>query len=236
MRSVVASALCLSLVACYGAAPPRPVHVQLPPLQANAEIGVFSESKTTIENVSRSATTCPQGKSEGDPSCTVTRYTVAEPVTRTTTTASYGSEAITYAQFKVLTDPHYDQKLAQLDDLSHRCQRANVPRYVGLGLMLGGLVAGLAVTSATGSSTAGQLTIYGGLGLGGLSYATGYFSFGGRQCVEARNLFNEVDHSNSLSWNTVEGDDYAIEMKTLAEQFNATHRNGPSASLTMRRR
>ena len=41
--------------------------------------------------------------------------------------------------------------------------------------------------------------------------------------------------SQAVSWNTVEGDDYAVQMKSLAEQFNATHRNGPSARLEMRR-
>src|SRR5258706_2400047 len=168
MKSV-ALTVSLSLAACYGAAPPKPVYVPLPAMAANAGIDVRSESRTTVENVSHSASTCPAGKGEGDPSCTITRYVVAEPVTRTTTTASYGTEPITYAQFKVMTDPHWDQKLADLDDLAHKCQRANVPRYAGLGLMLGGLVAGLVVGGATGSATAEQGVIYGGLGLGAAS-------------------------------------------------------------------
>lgn len=228
-------ALSLSLAACYGAAPPKPVHVQLPMLQSDAEIGVFSESKTTIEQVQREASTCPQGKSEGDPSCVVTKYTSAEPVTRTTTTATYANAPITYAQFKVLTDPHWDQKLADLDDLAHKCQRANIPRYAGLGLMLGGLLGGYIVGAATGSAGAEAGVMYGGAGLGAASYALGYFAFGGRQCNEARSLFNELDMSAAVGWNTVEGDDYAVQMKSLAEQFNATHRNGPTAHLDMRR-
>jgi hypothetical protein len=203
-------------------------------LQNDAEIGVFSESKTTIEQVQRQASTCPQGKGEGDPSCVVTKYTVAEPVTRTTTTATYGDGPITYAQFRVLTDPHWDQKLAELDDLAHRCTRANIPRYVGLGLMVGGLIGSYIVGSATGSTGASQGTLWGGVVGGGASYALGYFAFGGRQCNEARALFNELDMSGNLATNVVEGDSYAVEMKTLAEQFNATHRNGPSARLDMR--
>jgi hypothetical protein len=234
MKSV-ALTVPLSLAACYGAAPPRPVHVPLPPLAAGAEIDVHSESRTTIENVPHSASTCPSGKSEGDPSCTVTKYVVAEPVTRTTTTATYGTEPITYAQFKVLTDPHWDTKLGDLDDLAHKCQRANIPRYAGLGLMLGGLVAGLVVGGATGNAGAEQGVIYGGLGLGAGSYALGYFAFGGRQCVEAQQLYNTMDMSQAIGWNSVEGDDYATEMKALAEQFNAVHRNGPTAALGMRR-
>lgn len=233
MKSVIC--LSLTLAACYGAAPPKPVHVQLPMLQNEAEIGVFSESKTTIEQVQRQASTCPQGKGEGDPSCVVTKYTVAEPVTRTTTTATYGDGPITYAQFRVLTDPHWDQKLAELDDLAHRCTRANIPRYVGLGLMVGGLIGSYIVGAATGSTGASQGTLWGGVVGGGASYTLGYFAFGGRQCNEARALFNELDMSGNLATNVVEGDSYAVEMKTLAEQFNATHRNGPSARLDMRR-
>ncbi|MEP6859893.1 MAG: hypothetical protein ABJE66_04695 [Deltaproteobacteria bacterium] len=234
MKSV-AIALSLSLAACYGAAPPKPVHVTLPMLENDAEIGVFSESKTTIEQVARQASTCPEGKSEGDPSCVVTKYTSAEPVTRTTTTATYANAPITYAQFKVLTDPHWDQKLSDLDDLAHKCQRANIPRYAGLGLMLGGLIGGYIVGAASGSAGAEMGVMYGGAGLGAASYALGYFAFGGRQCNEARSLFNELDMSAAVSWNTVEGDDYAIQMKSLAEQFNAGHRNGPTAHLDMRR-
>jgi hypothetical protein len=77
--------------------------------------------------------------------------------------------------------------------------------------------------------------MYGGAGLGAASYALGYFAFGGRQCNEARSLFNELDMSAAVGWNTVEGEDYAVQMKSLAEQFNATHRNGPTAHLDMRR-
>lgn len=236
MKSVaLLSVFVVSTLGCYGAAPPKPVHVQLPMLENDAEVGVFSSSKTTIENIEHSASTCPQGKSEGDPSCVVTKYTVAEPVVRTTTTASYGNAPISYAQFKVITDPHWDQKLTSLDDLAHKCQRANVPRYVGLGLMVGGLLAGYVVGAATGNSGAQAGIMYGGVGAGGLSYALGYFAFGGRDCVEARGLYNELDMSEAVSWNSVEGESYATEMKALADQFNATHRNGPSASLDMRR-
>jgi hypothetical protein len=231
MKAAVASLLSLSLAACYGAAPPKPVHVQLPMLENDAEIGVFSASKTTIENVSHTASTCPEGKGEGDPSCVKTRYTVAEPVTRMTTTATYGNAPITYAQFRVLTDPHWDQKLADLDDLAHKCTRANVPRYVGIGLMLGGLIGGYVVGAATGSAGAQAGVMYGGAGAGAASYALGYFAFGGRQCNEARALYNQLDMSAAVAWNTVEGEDYATEMKVLADQFNATHRNGPSARL-----
>jgi hypothetical protein len=234
MKPTVAAFLSLSLAACYGAAPPKPPVVPLPPISAGAEINVQSASSTAMENIPHQSTTCPQGVSEGDPSCVVTKYVTAEPVTRTHSSATYGEQPITYAQFTVLTDPKWDQKLAELDDLATRCRHANIPRYAGLGLMATGLIGGL-IAGAAGSQVGEEALIYGGLGLGGASYALGYVAFGGRQCVEARQLFNEMDMSQAMNMNTVEGTDRATEMKTLADQFNATHKNGPSANLEMRR-
>jgi hypothetical protein len=229
VKTSVAMFLSLSLAACYGAAPPRPPRVPLPDLAAGAEIDVFSESNTTYEAVEKQSSTCPAGKSAGDPSCLITKYSVTEPVTRTTSRASYGATPITYGQLKVMTDPHYDEKLATLEDLSHKCQRANTPRYVGLGLLVVGALVGPLVAQANG--TVGTVMTYGGVIGGGVSYGLGYFAFGGRDCNYARSLSNEVDMTAAMTWDSVNGMDYANEMKTLAQQFNATHTNGPSASV-----
>src|SRR5690349_18965777 len=138
-RSVSAIAIATtSLAACYGSAPPHPTSISLPQLSAEATIDVHSETSTTIENRMKESWTCPAGHAEGDPACTRTTYEVAEPVTRTETTATYGAEPISYAQFKVLTDPDYDAKVARLDRMRERCQGANKPRWIGAGLMLGG--------------------------------------------------------------------------------------------------
>jgi hypothetical protein len=219
----------LFLVACYGAAPPKPPVVPLPPAQDGAQILVQTESHTTYENVQKQATSCPQGKSEGDPSCTVTRYNVTEPVTHTTSAASYGDAPITYAQFKVMTDPHYEEKVAAVGDLGHKCQRANVPRYIGLGMLAAGLLVG-PIISAEGGGGVGTAVTYGGLLGGGVAYAAGYFAFGGRDCNEARAIYNSIDYSAAMSWNTVEGADVATEMQALAGQFNATHAGRPTAA------
>ena len=61
--------------------------------------------------------------------------------TRTKSTATYGGEAISYGQFSVLADADYDKKLSRLDDLSTGCRRANIPRYIGIALTAGGLIA-----------------------------------------------------------------------------------------------
>jgi hypothetical protein len=216
--------LAVSLVACYGSAPGRPPKVPLPTISTDAELVVHSETRTSIENVAKEASSCPAGHNAPDPACTITRYTVAEPVTRTKTTATLGEQALDFAQFKVITDPKWNDKLAELDDLSHKCTRANVPRYAGIGLMVGGLVTGMIVGGSAGKGIA-----YGGFIGGGVSYGVGYFAYGGRDCVRAAALYRELDLSRDTGLTIVEGADTAVEMKTLAEQFNAT-RGGSHAS------
>jgi hypothetical protein len=229
-RTSVAALLLTSLAACYGAAPPPAPRVPLPELAPDAEILVHSESKTTMESVEKQSSTCPQGKGEGDPSCVITRYNVVEPVTRTTTTASYNGAPITYAQFKVITDPKYDNKVGELEHLSHLCHRANVPRYVGMGLALGGVVAMV----ASGNKGPVGIAGWGALAAGGVSYGVGYWAYGGKKCNEAAALYRDIDFSRMTSWDVVHGAEYATEMKTLADQFNANH--GHAASLEMRPR
>ena len=224
----------LSLTACYGAAPPRPPRVPLPPVADGAELSVQSESRTTIEQVQRESTTCPQGVGEGDPSCAVTHYTESAPVTRTHTTASLGDTPLTLAQFRVLTDPGYDHKLADLAELSHKCERANVPRLAGLGLFAAALIVGPIVSKY---SDAGGVIMAGGLIGGTASYTLGYFAFGGRDCVAAQNLYNDVDETDELNRTDAIGDERAAEMKELSDHFNASHAPGQaSASVELRMR
>lgn len=217
------------LVACYGAAPPRPPRVPLPPPIEGAQISVYSEDRTAFETVEKQASTCPQGKSEGAPECTITRYSVKEPVTRTHTTATYNDTPISYAQFHVMTDPQYEQKLSRLDDLAHKCKRANVPRYAGMGLLLGGVIAGPLM-----GGTPGQIVMWGGIAGGVASYALGYFAFGGRDCNEARGIYNDVNVADSINTTTVQGSAIAAEMAELAAQFNAQHGSRNASAMQMR--
>jgi hypothetical protein len=84
--------------------------------------------------------------------------------------------------------------------------------------------------------SAGEAVATGGLVAGAGSYTLGFFAFGGADCVRARNLYNEMDLSRAMGWNSVQGTDYATEMKALAEQFNAAHGGGRSAAITPRPR
>lgn len=229
MKSVAYRLSLLSaLGACYGAAPPKPARIPLPPPVEGAQIAVHTESRTEIEAVAKEAKTCPENSS--DPNlCTVTKYTANEPVTRTYSTMNYANESISYAQFRVMTDPQYDNKLTRLDELSHRCQRANVPRYVGLGLMIGSLIASPIVGKATGSTGASQGTLWGMLGAGSVSFGLGYFSFGGRDCNIARGIYNDVNVEGYVETTTITGADSAAEMAALADRFNAMQTRQTSA-------
>jgi len=232
MKSLAPFALAL-VTACYGAAPGKPPQIPLPPIADGAEIYVRSETKTTIEQVPHESWSCPAGHGQGDPACTRTTYTQAEPVTRTTTTATYGDQPISYGQFVAMTDAKRPDKLVELDDLSHKCKRANVPRYIGIASMLGGLAAGLLVGNLAHDAGTGQAIAYVGIGAGAASYTLGFFAFGGAQCVAARNLYNHLDLTRENAWTSVQGKDYADEMKEAAAQFNASH--GRHARLGMRR-
>jgi hypothetical protein len=215
---------------CYGAAPPRPAPIALPPLADSTEITVTSESTTTIENVPKKMVSCPAGHIEGSPACVITRYTEAEPVTSTATTARYGDVQLDIAQFWVMTDPDYRNKLDRLASLSSACRGANVPRWIGMGLVLGGLVSwGI----ASGSNEAAFTYVgMGALATGGGAYAFGYYGYGGNRCKEAQILYQQIDYDNAIGAPIAYGPERASEMKVLADQFNATATRAAGAGAT----
>ena len=202
-----------ALAGCYTAAPPAAPHVPLPRTVNGASIDVSSVSKTTLEQVEKTARTCAQNNAAD---CVETHYSVTEPVTRTKTKATYAGEPINYAQFLVMTNPNYDKQATELDDLTHKCHRANLPRYLGIGLIIGGFVADAIV-----KRTPGEILAFGGAAAGITSYALGYYTFGGRDCNRANELAQHVDMSNQMPKMVVDGNEEADEMKTLAEKFNA---------------
>jgi len=215
----LACAALVASVGCYGAAPPTPVTVPLPEIAAGVPIEVHTESDTQFENVEKKSVTCPQGHVEGSPACIVTRYHVREPVTRTDTTARYGDTPLNMAQFRVMTDPDYDKKRAELAAHSAACQGANVPRWIGAGAALAGVVLFAAGQSNRAVSTTGLVLLGGGAG----SYAAGYYVFGGRRCHEAERLYRQLDLRTSLELTSDSGAARADEMKTLADDFNRRH-------------
>jgi hypothetical protein len=231
MRTHLLPALALAaatlLGGCYGAAPPPPTQVPVPALVPGVPIRVHSETTTAFENVTKKSVTCPQGHIEGSPACLVTTYQVREPVTRTASTASYGDLPLSYAQFLILTNPQRDAQLAELRRRSHVCSLANVPRWIGLGLSVGGLVA-----IGIGAGKNIKPATYGGIGaVGGgiVSYGLGYFAFGGNQCGPARALYRELEVGDVATRTTVYGEVTAQQMKELADRFNALRAGRPAA-------
>ena len=200
------------LAGCYTAAPPEAPHVPLPRTVDGASIDVSSVSKTTLETIDKTARTCAQNNGAD---CVETHYSVTEPVTRTKTTATYAGEPINYGQFLVMTNPKYDKQAAELAELTHKCHVANLPRYLGISLIIGGFVADAIV-----QKTPGAILAVGGAAAGITSYALGYYSFGGRECNQANELAQHVDMSNRMPLLVVDGNEEADEMKTLAEKFN----------------
>jgi hypothetical protein len=190
--------------------------VALPDVAAGSHLSVDSRSTTAYETVNRESETCPQGHTTGSQACVKTTYQVKEPVTRTKSTATYGDTPITYGQFLVLTDPEYNQKLTTLEDHSEACQEANLPRYIGMGLMIAG---GLTYAFGAANDTA---RLIGGAGvLGGVgSYTAGYFAFGGNRCVEAAGLYRQVNHAQYSGMKSVNGTATATEMQAVADEFN----------------
>jgi hypothetical protein len=216
-RLLLALSIATLTAACYGSAPPAAPKIPLPDLSDEAVISVHTEVETKMESVPKEDWTCPANVSQGDPSCVVTRYTAVEPVTRTNTTATYGNEPINVAQFKVLTDPEYDRKVARLDRLRQRCRRANVPRWIGMGLAIGGTAGIIFGQSNKAVAITGTVA----LGAGITSYAVGYFAYGGRDCNEANRLHASIDYREAMEWPSTWGPENAEEWKVLSEQFNA---------------
>ena len=89
-----------------------------------------------------------------------------------------------------MTDPHYQEKVEAVADLGAQVQAREHaalrrPRMLGLGLLVGPII------SAEGGGGVGTAVTYGGLLGGGVAYGAGYFAFGGRDCNEARAIYNK---------------------------------------------
>jgi len=221
LPSFLAVAVAALAPGCYGAVPPKPTTIPIPAIMPGARIEAVTNTKTEIEDVEKQAVTCPAGHVEGSPACVTTKYTVREPVTHTLTTVSYGGESLSRAQLEVMTDRDRDRKLAELDRLSHRCERANTVRKVGL--WLGVATAALYVTAV---ATQDRVFTYTGLGTlvgSASSYGYGYWGLGGKQCVEADDLYRSLEVAQHGE-TTMYGESEATLVHELASKFNSEHR------------
>jgi len=207
----------LLLAGCYGTAPSQPPRVPLPPIVPDQEVVVTSETSTNIETVSKKSWTCPQGHLEGSPQCSYTTIPMQEPVTRTTTTATYGGVELTDPQLRVMADERHEAKRVELEALSARCRGANTPRLIGIAGVVGGLV--LWGVAAATKEPAFTYAGFGAFGIGIGSYTYGYFVAGGSSCKEAQLLASDLSGDRILTAKS-----RADEVRELAAKFNAHNR------------
>ena len=143
MTRYLTTMLFVMATACYGMPPPV-VPVALPMLSDEATLKVQTVSRTAIEDHSTQQRTCPANVTDqNSPQCLVTTRQVQVPVTHVEITATYGPEVISYAQFRLLTDVHYQDKVARLNELRGYCRYSTFPQQAGAVLLFGGLITGL---------------------------------------------------------------------------------------------
>jgi len=232
-RCATTTLLSTCVLACYAPVAPRPVAVQPPPLSDDVVMNVHTQRRTVLKTRTVEERTCPADVKEKDsPKCTVTTREVTEPETQVVTTATYGAEAISYAQFRVLTEPDFTAKRARLDVLRERCRPASGPRWIGSSLLLTGLV-----TSIVGGTMKEPVVTASGGGAFAAGIGTlllGYYKFGGEDCNRAWSLYEDLDLVDEAKQMEVPGQSAANEMAVLVQQFNARHDTLNSATAAAR--
>ena len=139
----------------------------------------------------------------------------------TATTMTVNGEKISRAQLEVLADPERETKLEKLDRMAKRCTS-------GRPVFLGGLataVAGFTLVTPIAAGAAGTPGAIGGLsiGVGGIVLAVVGAKMGAFSCGKTADLRDKLDVSRWRNTVVVEGEAEALEMKALAERFNAQH-------------
>jgi hypothetical protein len=207
------------LAGCYGGAPPAPPEVAVSVVPGE-EVEVRARREDTTERVEQKSHTCPQGHSPGSPACVVTTYYERVPVTYYYAKANYAGRTLTLAELDALTDPEWKTRIDKLNEYRAVCKQANVPRFVGLGLLIAGGVA-VGIGGSRSDTGLGKGLIFGGIGGVGVglgSYALGYFSFGGKRCNQARAIYDSLPSARDKE---AFGIEQVEEMKNAADRFNA---------------
>lgn len=218
---LAAGSLVASLSGCYGSAPAAPPQVAVA-VEPGVIIHVQSHQSEALEARDKKIFHCPQGHTTESAACLVTHTTERVPVTHYDATALYGKRALTLAELTVLVDPDgWHKNVLALNEARGACDAANVPRWVGSALAIGGLVA-LGVGAAISDRGTGKAVALGGvagIGAGTVSYSLGYFAFGGNRCSEA----NEIAARMPSAHVTVVHDfERGSAMEAAADRFNAT--------------
>jgi len=204
---------------CYGSAPPPPPEVAVNVVEGE-EVSVESREEETTERQEQKSYTCPQGHVPGSPACLVTTYYERVPVTYYYAKADYAGRTLSLAEFVALTDPEWKTRINTLKEDRAACQGANVPRYVGLGLTIAGLVL-MGVGATRDDKDVGKGLVWGGvggIGLGIGSYTLGYFAFGGNRCSPAQAAYQSLPSTTDKE---AFGRSQVEAMKKAADKYNA---------------
>jgi hypothetical protein len=212
-----------AVTGCYGSAPPPAPAIAVRPISGQPVL-VQEHERTVVERLEQRTQICPTyGSAEG---CYTATTMVPTPVTHYWATASYGGRGVTRADVAYLADPAgWQAKVESLNADRSSCKLANVPRWLGTGLLVGGLIAaeGIPHKSADGSTPWATRIGAGAMLAGAASYVTGYFFFGGMNCNRAQATYNALPKGEEA-----EGQTAMKELQEDAARYNA----GASAGAT----
>lgn len=185
--------------ACYGKARPTPTIPDLPEVVPGASVHLDVDSDEELDLRGSRARWVKNYRIDG---------------------MSYDGKPVTYGQVRALVDPSFQGKLAEHRDNVRKCRRANVPRYIGYA----SVVAGIGLLSYGGvlfkdKPELQMVTSYGAMGVGALSYATGYLFFGGRACSDANEMYEQL-RLDQAGEGAIYNDALVGEIGKLVEDFN----------------
>lgn len=133
---------------------------------------------------------------------------------------SYNGQPITYGQARTLVDPSFRGKLAEHRSKVSTCRRANIPRYLGYASVAVGI--GMLSYGSVLFKDKPELHLaasYGAMGVGALSYGTGYLFLGGRACTQANEMYEQL-RFDQAGETAIYNDALVGEIGTLVEDFN----------------
>jgi hypothetical protein len=145
-------------------------------------------------------------------------------VRSTSLSFSYNGEPKTYTEYRAIVDPNWNATLDRHEELVKRCKRARIPKYIGIPLIVVGMLGGQAIGKAMfGENENAQGATVGVIaGTGALTWFSGYLFFGGRACNEAEAMWSGRDPWLEYAESTPpDFADTSKELRKLTNDFNA---------------
>jgi hypothetical protein len=133
----------------------------------------------------------------------------------------YGQNTLTYHEVRSLADPNWGTKLAEYDQIAHRCGRASRAETLAyIGIVAGANWAYWSGNFLNEDQNLLRFGVGGGLvGVGLLSYAVGYAFLGGRDCGKANQMAENL-HLQYVGGGDIGDPDAIAEIKAVAKDFN----------------